>query len=247
MNDLARMKLPPIVFEDAWIIAFDKPSGLPTSPDDWDQESVNLMAMIHNKLPRSIRNVHRLDKEESGVVICAKDKKSHDSLCGQFQSHKIITHHLALINGNPEKDDTKIAINIDSRDYEPGLIRTVTHGGKTAETSFHVLTRWRGWSLVEAVPLTVRTHQVRVHLQAAGHPIVGDKLYGTGHGILLSQIKRSYKQKATEETPLIHRLALHMESVTFEHPQSGQPITITAPLPDDFEIAIKYLKRFAGL
>jgi RluA family pseudouridine synthase len=235
------------MFEDAWLVAFDKPAGLLASPDGWEEEGLNLMAMVHSQMSRGIHNVHRLDREASGIVICAKDKKSHDNLCGQFQSHKIVMHNLAIVNGAPDKDETNIALNIDAGNHAAGRVRIVTHGGKPAETRIRVVTRWRGWSLVEAFPVTLRPHQVRVHLQAAGHPIVGDRLYGDGRGILLSQIKRSYKKKATEETPLIRRLALHAESVTFEHPQSGKPITVSAPLPDDFNVVIKYLKRFAGL
>jgi RluA family pseudouridine synthase len=247
MSGQTTNRLPPIVFEDAWIVAFDKPSSLLTSPDGSEQEAMNLMAMVRRQMSRDICNVHRLDKETSGVVVCAKDKKSLDSLCGQFQSHNIVMRHLALIGGTLGQDETSIALNIDSCPDAPDRMRTVKHGGKTAQTSFHVLTRWRGWSLVEAFAPQLRVHQVRVHLQASGHPIVGDKLYGDGRGILLSQIKRSYKQKAAEEMPLIRRLALHAESVTFKHPQSGAPTTIGVPLPDDFNVVIKYLKRFAGL
>ena len=98
---------------------------------------------------------------------------------------------------------------------------------------------------MQSEPHTGRTHQIRVHLAHAGFPIVADVLYGDGRGLFLSQIKRGYKQGRDPERPLIGRLALHARSLALRHPVPGAELRIESPLPHDFEVALKYLRRFA--
>jgi 23S rRNA-/tRNA-specific pseudouridylate synthase len=118
--------------------------------------------------------------------------------------------------------------------------------GKKASTNFEVLERFVGFTLLKCRPLSGRTHQIRVHLQHAGFPIVGDSLYGGGR-LLLSTLKPNYRLKPNRtERPLLDRVALHAESFRIIHPISKSELTITAPWPKDLTVAVKYLRRFAA-
>jgi RluA family pseudouridine synthase len=241
------MKLPPIVFEDESLIAFDKPSGLLIAPDRWDKNRENLMDLIHEKSPETF-NVHRLDSETSGVLLCAKTKSALDKVSRQFEDQKVEKRYLAIVAGSPVDDETVVRRAIAEDYHVPGRMRLSSQYGKPSETTIKVITRWRGYALVEAFPKTGRTHQIRVHLVSIGCPVLADSLYGSAEGLLLSSIKRAYKHKGKdEERPLIGRLALHAQSLELTHPTTGEPLKIESPIPHDFEVSIKYLKRFAGL
>ena len=240
--------LPTVLFEDESLIAFDKPSGLLTAPDGWDKGRIHLMAMIHQQISSAIFNIHRLDRETSGVLLCSKDKKSLDHLSSQFQSRGVIKRYLAIIQGTLPKDELTIRLPIAEDKYQLGKMCISRSLDKPCETFVKGIIRWRGYSLVEIFPKTGRTHQIRVHLASQKCSVLADALYGSGQGLLLSDIKTGYKHKKNEpERPLLGRLALHAESITFTHPLTHQLQTIHSPLPHDFEIAIKYLKRFAGM
>ncbi len=241
-------KLPPILFEDDVLLAFDKPSGLLVAPDRWDKDRENLMDQVHSHLSPEIFNVHRLDFETSGVLLCSKEKRSHDFLTGEFQERRVKKRYLAITRGAPPEDEMTIDRPLSEDPRQVGRMRSNRSGGKAAETQLKVLTRWRGYALVELFPITGRMHQIRVHLTSIRSPVVADPMYGDGKPLMLSDIKRGYKHKEKEEErPLLGRLGLHAESLTIRHPITREPLTITSPLPKPFEVSIKYLKRFAGL
>lgn len=241
------MTVPQILCEDEAILAFDKPSGLLVAPDRWDKARENLMDIVHRRISPGYFNVHRLDKDTSGVLLCAKTKAALDNLCAQFEGRDVSKRYLAIVRGVPEWTDRTIDTALAADERRPGRMCAVRSGGMAAQTEFHVIEAWRSYALVEARPLTGRTHQIRVHLAAAGMPVVGDVFYGNGAGIMLSDLKKGYRKKEGPEKPLIGRLALHAGSLSFRHPTTGQPTTISAPLPDDFSLAIKYLGRFSGV
>jgi len=110
-----------------------------------------------------------------------------------------------------------------------------------------VAERFRGLTLIVAQPEQGRRHQIRAHFEHLQHPIVCDALYGDGRPLLLSEVKRGYRPSADTEKPLLNRLALHAERLTFVNPSNGQQMTVTAPLADDFEVALKQLRRWARL
>jgi len=236
--------LPAILFEDEAILAFDKPSGLLVAPDRWNKDLANLMQMVQQQVGPEIHNVHRLDRETSGVLLCTKGKESLNHLSGQFQAGTVKKCYIAIVLGRPPEDEMMVARPLQEDPSAPGRMRIVRRGGKACETRLNLTRRWRGYSLVEAFPVTGRTHQVRVHLACLGCPIVADSFYGDGRGLLLSSIKPGYKHKQDEERPLLGRLGLHARSLTIRHPRTGQIITIESPLPREFEVAIKYLDRF---
>jgi 23S rRNA pseudouridine1911/1915/1917 synthase len=119
-------------------------------------------------------------------------------------------------------------------------------GGKASVTDFTTRERFGRFALLECRPLTGRTHQIRVHLAAAGAPVLNDPIYGDPESrLLLSDLKRGYKGR-DDEKPLIARLALHAAELVIKHPATREPVTLSAPLPHDFEIALKYLRKFGG-
>jgi 23S rRNA pseudouridine1911/1915/1917 synthase len=239
--------LPPVLFEDDSLIAFDKPSGLLVAPDRWDKDRENLMDSIHKKFSPDCFNAHRLDRDTSGILLCAKNKTVLKPLCSLFESHAMTKEYIAIVFGAPTGDQGVIDLALDDDPRQPGRMKVDRHG-KTANTEFEVIQRWRGYAQVRLRPLTGRTHQLRVHMAAVGCPILSDVMYGNGRSLYLSRIKPGYKFKANEdERPLIRRLALHAAVLRFRHPVTESDVEITAPLPHEFTVGIKYLDRFASV
>lgn len=240
--------LPPILFEDKYLIAFDKPSGLLVAPDRWNKDVESLMQMIHERISPEIFNVHRLDKETSGVLLCAKTLEALRDVVAQFDAHTVGKRYLAITRGSPPEDEMTSTQALAEDRMHPGRMRGIASGGKPSETHLKVLIRWRGYALVEAWPKTERAHQIRVHLAMLRCPVLADSFYGGGEGLMLSDIKRRYKPKKNErERPLIGRLALHAQCLTLTHPIKRDILRIESPEPKAFRVAIKYLKEFAGL
>lgn len=226
------------------MLAFDKPSGLLVAPDRWDKSRVNLMGLVHEKLGHQVANVHRLDADTSGVLLCSKTKPALDFLSGQFQSKTVEKKYLAMVVGAPAEDVFTVDRPIVEDERQPGRMKVVRKAGKPSVTEFRVLERFGRFAWIECRPLTGRTHQLRVHLAASGCPILNDPFYGDlEQKLLLSDLKRGYKGRA-DEKPLISRLALHASELTVKHPETREPVTIRAELPNEFEVALKYLRKF---
>jgi RluA family pseudouridine synthase len=244
------MPLPPVLFEDDAVIAFDKPSGLAVSPDRRDHAAEHLMGLVRAKWGPEVANVHRLDADTSGLVLCAKTKLALDFISGQFQSKTVRKSYQALVVGLPATDAFTVDLVIKEDEAKPGVMCIVKKHGQVSRTEFTVLERFAqpagrpSFAWMECQPLTGRMHQIRIHLGSAGTPILHDALYGTPVSLLLSDLKRGYKGRA-DERPLIGRLALHAGGLTFTHPASREKMTLTAPLPNDLEVALKYLRKFA--
>lgn len=260
---VAVMPLPPVIFEDDSLIAFDKPSGMLVAPDRWDKKRENMMGLVHDKMGHGVANVHRLDADTSGLLLCAKSKTALDFLSGQFQSKTVEKKYHAFVVVLPAEHAMKViapirdaagalpdAFSVDlslgEDERQKGRMRVFKgRGGKECLSEFRALEKFGRFAFVECRPHTGRTHQLRVHLAAAGAPILNDPFYGDVEiKLLLSELKRRYKGRE-EEKPLIARLALHASELTLKHPETKEPFTITAPLPHEFEVALKYLRKFA--
>jgi RluA family pseudouridine synthase len=249
------MPLPPVIFEDDVLVAFDKPSGLLVAPDRWDKARENLMGLVHAhpRYGRTVANVHRLDADTSGVLLCAKTKPALDFLSGQFQAKSVRKTYHDAAGLLPETFTVELALGDD--EANPGRMRVFRkRGGKECVSEFRTLERFGGgrgaagasFAFVECRPLTGRTHQLRVHLAAAGAPILNDPFYGVPElALRLSDLKRGYKGRA-DEKPLLARLALHASELALTHPVTRAPLTLCAPRPHEFEVALKYLRKFAG-
>ena len=259
------MSLPPILHEDDVLIAFDKPGGLPVVPARRGKSQPSLMALVHDQFGPSVANVHRLDDDTSGVLLCAKTKPALDYLSGQFQGKTAAkTYHALVVVLQPEEvmltsapapvrtpegtvpEAFTLELPLDDDELSPGRMRLAKkRGGRPAVTEICTLERFGRFAWVECRPLTGRTHQVRLHLAAAGLPVLNDPIYGVpGIELRLSDLKRRYKGREDEQ-PLLRRFALHASGLTLKHPATGAPVTITAPLPHEFEVALKYLRKFA--
>jgi len=258
------MELPPIIFEDDTLLAFDKPSDLPVVPAAGSAHGECLQAMIRDVHGRTITAVQRMDAETSGVSLWAKTKPVLDFVSGLFQSKTARQVYQAFVAAEKEgdllmehppiRDASGRLPETFAIDYWLGpdkvnsdLMRVFArNGGQVARTEFRVRENFGEFALVEGCPQTNRRHQVRAHLAAAGAPVLNDGLYGDSRKQLrLSDIKSGYKGGATER-PMIRSLALHLSELTFAHPVSGEEISLRAPLPLEFEIALKNLRKFGS-
>ena len=256
------MPLPPIIFEDDTLLVFNKPSGLPVVSERSGKEQENLTAQVKAVFGAGLSNVHRLDAETSGLIVWAKTKPALDFVSGQFQSKAVQKIHHAVVVVLPLEDslpsDTIVRnesglvpelFSIDwwiGRDsVKPGRMKVFRrNGGEPAQSDFVVRENFGRFVFVECRPQTGRKHQLRVHLAAAGLPILNDALYGDPERLLLlSDIKRGYKGRA-DERPLIKQLALHASELVITHPTTREPLALHAPLPPEFEVALKNMRKF---
>lgn len=236
----------PILYDDAALIAFNKPSGLPVIPERWHPEWPCLRSIATERLDIPLYVVHRIDASTSGLVLFAKTAATHRELCRQFAQHQVEKTYLALVKGEVAEDALTIQRSIAGHPNRPGVM-TVSRSGKAALTSIRVLERFRGFTFLEVLPQTGRQHQIRVHLQAIGHPLLVDPIYGQSEAFFLSAIKAVFHLKEGEkEQPLIRRLTLHAAALRFQHPERKEQMTIMAPESKDFQAVLRNLRKYAG-
>ncbi len=179
----------PILYEDRSVLALDKPAGWLLVPDDWHQTSRNLQAAInasiaacefwaHSRNLRFLRYIHRLDAETSGVLLCVKSPGAMAGYSQLFESRQTEKVYLAVVHGEPRQREWTSNQPLSPAPGVAGRMKVDERDGKPAETHFRVLETKADRSLIEVHPLTGRTHQIRVHLVDAGHPVVGDPIYG---------------------------------------------------------------------
>ena len=223
-----------VLHEDPDVIVVDKPAGLLTVPTEarerdtlWSRV-LQYLQLRHGGRPYA-GIVHRLDKDTSGAVVFARNRRALHALQDRFRSHDIDREYVALAGGSPPDSGTFDADLVRTKE----LRRTVARAGeegRRAVTRFEVLERVRGAALVSIRPETGRTHQIRVHFSAAGYPILGDKVYRAGSGEL------------PESAP---RQMLHARRLGFVLPESAR-VSAEAPIPEDFRRELESRRRGAG-
>lgn len=244
-----------ILHEDEQLLALNKPSGLPVSPDRDNPARPNLMKLLHQGIGRGapwarergltyLMNAHRLDSETSGVILLVKNKPALIALACQFGSETPVRIYAALVRGSADQPNFATDVQLAPHPMRPGFIRVDPKDGKRSRTEFSVRETFSGYLLLECRPLTARTRQIRAHLRHLRLPLVGDEIYG-GPPLWLSTLKTNYRLKpGQEEKPLISRPALHAEQLTVRHPGTEQSVKIEAPWPKDLLVAVKYLRRY---
>jgi RluA family pseudouridine synthase len=213
-----------ILHLDDALLIINKPAGLPVLPDGWEPEAPFLMKLLSAEYGR-LWIVHRLDKFTSGAMVVARTKEAHRTLSVQFERHDARKVYHAIVNGVPEWDEWTSNQALRTNVGHKHRTAIDARYGKRSSTTFRVLERFRANALLEAHPLTGRTHQVRVHAEALKCPLLGDALY------------------SAPATEIIKRPALHALSLSFAHPVTTERVIFTAPYPEDFEQALRVLRR----
>ena len=219
-----------IIYEDDHILVIDKPAGLSVLPDGWEKDSAYVVKLLEEQFDK-IFIVHRLDKITSGVMVFARDAETHRALNIQFENHEAQKTYHAIVEGNPKWEEKVARHPLRANVGHKHRTMVDDKNGKPSETRFRVIKRYQvraeqGRSeaaLLEAKPMTGRTHQIRVHAYALGHPLVEDILYGA---------RDQYG---------IPRPMLHAQTLSFIHPSTKERVKFSAPHPDDFEEALKII------
>jgi 23S rRNA pseudouridine1911/1915/1917 synthase len=220
-------------YEDEHLLVVDKPAGVVTHPSAGHTSGT----LVHGLLAREIAGggdptrpgiVHRLDRDTSGLLVVARSERAHRRLQRMLRERLVDRRYLVLVHGAPPP-----ALTIDRPIGRDRRVRTrmsvAAPEGREAVTHLRLLERLGPVSLMEARLETGRTHQIRVHLESVGHPVVGDRVYGR-----------------RPDTLGLDRQFLHSARLAFPHPLTGEPVEVESPLPDDLRAALERARRAAG-
>lgn len=239
-----------ILYEDRWIVVVNKQPDLVVHPSRGHQTGTLVNALVHrfSQLsgvygPLRPGIVHRLDRDTSGVILVIKDDAVHEQIARQFEEREVEKQYIAICEGRFELDSDLIdaPIGPHARHHDKMDVRQSV--GKSARTIYEVVERLGPFTVVRCSPQTGRTHQIRVHLQSIGHPIVADSVYGRRDALYLSDLTGG--EHPPDEEPLLERQALHARRLTIRHPRLGRRITFEAPMPDDIMRAVEAMREHA--
>jgi 23S rRNA pseudouridine1911/1915/1917 synthase len=228
-----------VLYEDSEVFVLDKPAGLVVHPGAGNPDGTLVNALLHRdpslvSLPRA-GIVHRLDKDTSGVMVVARTLPAHTALVAQLSARQVHRQYLAVVVGALVSGGTASgAIDRHPRDR---IRMAVRDDGREAVTHFRLRERFRAHTLLECRLETGRTHQIRVHMAHLKHPIVGDPMYG---GAL--KLPRGASDDLVAALRGFKRQALHAETLEFVHPASGEPVRVSAPVPDDLQRLLAALR-----
>jgi len=222
-----------IVYEDDDLLVVDKPAGMTVHPAPGHTSGTLVHALLAHCPEIALVGesgrpgiVHRLDKDTSGLIIVAKNEAARGALARQLKEREVEKTYVALVEGRLKEREGVIDAPI-GRHQAQRKKMAVVHGGREARTRYRLLREIGGRSLVEVSPETGRTHQIRVHFAAIGHPVTGDRVYGRGRAA----------------APWLPRQFLHAQRLAFRHPRTGERLELEAELPDDLEQALASLEQ----
>jgi 23S rRNA pseudouridine1911/1915/1917 synthase len=221
-----------IVYEDHDLLVIDKACGIVVHPAPGHFEGTIVNAILHHcpdlgEIGGKIRPgiVHRLDKDTSGLLIIAKNDMAHQHLALQFKARTLHKEYLAIVHGNMEKNSGVISLSIGRHPTDRKKMSVISRYGRVAETLWTVTERFNAADILAITLKTGRTHQIRVHCAAVGHPIVGDAVYGSRNKTLTAD-----------------RQMLHAWKLRCVHPRTGETVHFEAPIPDDMNRLIESLQ-----
>lgn len=230
-----------IVFENEDFVVVDKPAGLLSIPDR-EGDEVSLKKLLREKYGE-IYTVHRLDKETSGLIVFARNEAMHKFFSQAFEERSVEKYYEGIVKGTLAEKQKTINAPIAQNTVKKTLM-IIHKRGKESITDYNVIEELGKFSLVSFQIHTGRTHQIRVHMQYVGHPIVCDPLYGDGEPVFLSSIKKNYNLSKNEldERPLLSRLGLHARRLKFKD-DKGRVFDLEAPLPKDMAALLQQLRK----
>lgn len=245
-----------IVFEDENLAVINKPAGMVVHPGAGNSTGTLANAIAwhfgqrfssphvskgsSNATNQTDRNdrvgiVHRLDKETSGLIVVAKNEKTHEALSNQFRDRKVTKQYVTLVHGSPRENSGTIDRAM-ARDRWHRTKMTVAANGRNALTIWKVRQRFEKFTLLEVEIKTGRTHQIRVHLASINHPVVGDSTYNEGRDntVADNDIKNAIR--------ILGRFFLHAEKLSFVHPESGEQLSFELPMPPELNEFLRVIK-----
>jgi 23S rRNA pseudouridine1911/1915/1917 synthase len=233
-----------ILYEDDDLVVLNKPPGLTVHPGAGQSNGTLVNALLHH-CPNlegigDVQRpglVHRLDKDTSGVMVVAKTEMAHQFFLKQFKDRHVDKRYLALVWGRMTESQGEIKTQIGRHPTQRHKMAVTTRRAREASTSWRRLQEYPGpLSLLELTLHTGRTHQIRVHLSSMGHPVVGDKTYGGGEKRLLT-----LAPETSQLGSMVCRQLLHAWKLRFRHPRRDEELTLSAPLPEDFQAVLDFL------
>lgn len=232
-----------IILETQDFIVVNKPSGLLSIPDREGDEP-SLKKMLREEYGE-IYTVHRLDKNTSGVIVFARNEETHKFLSQAFEERTVEKYYVGIVKGTPSEKEKTIDAPIAQNTVKSSMM-IIHKRGKSSVTDYKVLEEFGKYSFVQFRIHTGRTHQIRVHMQHAGYPIVCDELYGDGAPVLLSNIKRKYNlsKDELEERPILNRLGLHAQRLIFSD-QHKNVFNLEAEMPKDMRALLQQLRKLS--
>lgn len=239
-----------IIYKDRALVVVNKPAGLVVHPGAGHSSGTLAHGLIHHfpelsdvgTEPDRPGIIHRLDKDTSGVILIARTQAAAENLSAKFKAREIEKTYTALVHGSPEKNDGHIDLPIYRHPVYRKKMAAGGHSHKEArhaETFWCIIQRYENLAMLECRIKTGRTHQIRVHLSAIGHPVIGDRVYGVRHP------GRRYQGNPVlgDSISRVSRQMLHAGNISFLHPETEKPMSFTAPLPRDMINFIESVRK----
>jgi 23S rRNA pseudouridine1911/1915/1917 synthase len=238
-----------ILYEDDWLAAINKPPGMVVHPakGHWAGTLTSALQFHFDRLsgaggPSRPGIVHRLDRDTSGVLVVAKTDRAHFALADQFEERTVEKEYFAIVCGNPDRDRDLIDLPIGIHPYqrEKMAVRRDHSTARSAQTFYEVIERFDGFAAVRVLPKTGRTHQIRVHLNAIGCPVLCDRHYGGR-----AQLTRGELRGDPSDTQIIlERQALHAARLAVNHPETAKRLEFRAQLAPDISAVLTGLRQW---
>jgi 23S rRNA pseudouridine1911/1915/1917 synthase len=244
-----------ILYEDESLLVINKPAGMLVHPASGVNSGTLVNALLaHCKELPGVGGVqrpgivHRLDKDTSGLLVAAKTDHAHHRLSAQFEAHTAARRYYAVVCGVPARETGTIEAQLTRSRRDRRKMTTTEEGGRRAVTHYRIAEAYGRFALLELMLETGRIHQIRVHLSYIGHPVAGDPVYGGGAQQALLEAQRALLEVHPElkaALAKLNRQALHAHTLSFDHPETNERMTFSAPMPADMQRLVDALRKLA--